>query len=381
MSSKELLGDLVVTLAKKAKRSMSSKTDRSDQSTLNHDEPLPATKDGDKSLNRGSETDSIPLSCPPSYRTVIKNEEFASPEWVDTQQTFEESSNPHMEVTETQILDIATSCFPPIPHDAELPPLPKPVLIPRVNPGVHIPFARAWAPELENHAVTPEDLVAFIDNLNILIRPHIAGRAVLVAALAVGIVPYDGAEGIAAALELAAIIGMALINHRRCKKYFAIMNEEYFHPRKLHVKIINAKRIMKMFNINKKEKLLAPLSKETLELSSQERCVRYMSKWACELSFDDLPPQSEQTTLLGRMAAWEVKHKIEKADKQVKKSRKRAWKRHMKGKKPRECWYENSRIKSLDWLLIQNLDEWEAAKAEKQTKKEKKQGCKEHTSP
>ncbi|KAI1466546.1 uncharacterized protein F4812DRAFT_465788 [Daldinia caldariorum] len=276
------------------------------------------------------------------------------------------------EVTESQILDLATSCFPPIPDDAELPPLPKPVLIPRVDPGVHIPFARAWVPELANHAVTPEDLVAFIDNLNVLIRPHIAGLAVLVAALGVGVISYDGTDGIAAALELAAIIGVTIINYRRCKKYFGIMNEKYFHPRKLHAKIVNPKRITKTFNLDKKDILLAPLTEETLDLSNQERCIKYMSQWTCQLSFDDLPPPSEQTSILAKMAAWEVKHKIAKAEKQAKRSRKRAWKRHMKGKKLKECWLERSQAKTLDWLLIQNLDEWEAAQAEKKAKKEKK---------
>ncbi|KAI1654133.1 hypothetical protein F4813DRAFT_393078 [Daldinia decipiens] len=276
-----------------------------------------------------------------------------------------------------RILDIATSCFPPIPQGAELSSLQKLVLIPRVEPGLHIPFARAWAPELANHTVTPEDLLACIDNLNTLIRPPIAGRAALVAAFAVGFIPYNGTDGIAAALELAVSIGMAIVNHRRCKKYSSIMNEKYFHPRKLHVVIISSKRIMKMFNHDKKETLLAPLTEETLDLSSQERCIKYMSRWACELSFDDLPPPSGRTTVLARMAAWEVKHKIAKAEKQAKRSRKLAWKRHLKGKKLKDCWLERGRAKSLDWILIQNLDEWEAARAEKEAKKaaknEKKQ--------
>ncbi|OTB11065.1 hypothetical protein K445DRAFT_322410 [Daldinia sp. EC12] len=371
MSSKELLGDVVVTLAKKARRSMSSKAKNPDQ------DQFTSHKDDNKSADLGLGSDKTSLSRPPSYASVTtKNEKLTPPQYINTQQPLEGPPSPHTEITESKILDLATSCFPPIPRDAELPPLPKPVLIPRVNPGVHIPFARAWVPELADHAVTPEDLVAFIDNLNVLIRPHVAGRAVLVAALAVGVIPYDGADGIAAALELAAILGMTIINYRRCKKYFGIMNEKYFHPRKLHAKIVNPKRIKKMFNLDKKDTLLTPITEETLELSNQERCIRYMSQWTCQLSFDDLSPPSEQTALLARMAAWEVKHKIAKAEKQAKKSRKRAWKRHMKGKKLKESWLESGRANSLDWLLIQNLDEWEAAQAEKEAKKAKKRGSK-----
>lgn len=318
------------------------------------------------------------MSRPPSYRTVAGDNEPhvskspTSPEWVDVQEPLGATASEEPEVTEKEILDLATAYFPPVSADAELPALPKPILIPRVNPGHQIPFARAWAPELANHVVTREDLVTFIDNLNIIIRPHPAVQVVELAAFGVSLIPYDAAEGVGSAIEAVAKLTTFAMTYKRSKKCIELMNERYFHPRKLHVKIIGSKRIMKMFNLDKKDPLLAPLSEETLDLSSQDRCLKHLSQWACELSFDDIPPPSRQTNVLRRMVVWQVKHKIAKADKQAKRRRKRAWKKHLKGKKLKESWAEKSRVRSLDWILIQNLDEWEKAKAEKQAKKEEK---------
>ncbi|KAI0838311.1 hypothetical protein F5Y06DRAFT_287395 [Hypoxylon sp. FL0890] len=330
MSSKELLGDLVVTLVKKARRSKDATTEN--------------VNSHPSQCVRGDE---MPLSRPPSYRTITTEDQLLRLEATTT-------PSQELEPTETHILDLATSCFPPISPDAVLPPLPKPVLIPRVSPGAQIPFTRAWAPELADHEITREDFVAFIDNLNIVIRPHLAIHVVRLAALAVGFVPYDGADGIAGALEAVAELATIVMAYTRCKKYFRLMNEIYFHPRKLHAKVVSSKRC-----------------KDSLDLSFQERCLKYLSQWICELSFEDIPPPSQQTNLLARMAAWEVRHKIAKADKKAKRSRERAWKRHLKGKQLKESRLDRRRVKPLDWILVQNLNEWETARAEKQAKKEK----------
>ncbi|KAI1408536.1 hypothetical protein F5Y13DRAFT_172178 [Hypoxylon sp. FL1857] len=359
MSSKELLGDLVATLLKKARRSMGAKSEKSDQ-------PIPqgATTIEDKNSHceKGAE---ISLSRPPSYRTIASNDELLTPE-VTT------APNRGLEVTESCVLDLATSCFPPLPPDSILSPLPKPVLIPRVNPGPQIPFTRAWAPELTGHEITREDFTAFVDNLNIIIRPHPAIHVVKLAAFAIGFIPYEGADGIASALEVAADLATIVMAHTRSKKYLGLMNEKYFHPRKLHAKIVGSKQVMKMFNLNKKDPMVAPLNEDSLNLSLRERCLKYLSQWVCELSFDDIPPPSRQTNMLARMAAWEVRHKMAKADKKARRSRERAWKRHLKGKKLKESRLEMRRVKSLDWILIQNLDEWEVVKAKKQAERGKK---------
>jgi hypothetical protein len=94
-------------------------------------------------------------------------------------------------VSEAQLLDQASAAFAPLPPGTILSPLPKPVLIPRVNPGSDLPFARAWPPELVNHGITQADFVAFIDSLNIMCAPHAAIRILQLAALGMGLVPND----------------------------------------------------------------------------------------------------------------------------------------------------------------------------------------------
>ncbi|KAI5867627.1 hypothetical protein GGS23DRAFT_549234 [Durotheca rogersii] len=363
MPSKALLWDVVVTLGQKTRRSMASKSEGRGPSTPPNGPPpyQNAGADGAASLR------------PPSYRAIADGEpnppKSVSPERVDVPQPgATPASNQETNPAE---LNLAASLFPPVPSDIELSPLPKPVLIPSVNPGPQIPFARAWAPELANHAVTPADLVAFVDHLNRIITPQAVVQMVALIAVAISVIPYEGADGIAGGLEGLAILAAVVMSHKRRNRYLERVNEKYFHPRKLHVKITNSKKMIKRFGLDKEDPLVAPLSEDTLGLSAQERCLRYVRKWTCELSFD-VPPPSPQTGLLARIAAWEVRRKISKADDEARKSRQRAWKRHQKGKKLKESWGEKSRARSLDWILIQNLDEWEAARAEKQARKQEK---------
>ncbi|KAI0425283.1 hypothetical protein F5Y09DRAFT_322121 [Xylaria sp. FL1042] len=358
MSSKELLGDAIKTLTKKVSRSLASKK---------------AARENDEQERRPSE-----VASSHNDEATVLSEKSPSGDWgdiVELKQTASPDST--TQVTDTHILDVATASFPPVPEDANPLPLPKPVVVPRLDPGGAIPFARAWAPELANHAIAKEDFVAFVDNLNIIITPHVAFRVLEIAGFAVGLVPYDVAEGIGGALEAIAILGSTIMNYKQTKDYMALMNERYFHPRKLHVKIISTKRLKKLFELDKKDPCLAPLTEDTLELTSQERCLWYLSKHSCELSFD-VPAPSPATTMLARITAWRIKHKVRKADKAARASRKRTWKRHQKGKKLQGRWEsrgEKFRVKSLDWILVQDLEEWEARKVEKgaKTKRQEKQ--------
>ncbi|KAI1296458.1 hypothetical protein F5Y03DRAFT_294074 [Xylaria venustula] len=367
MSWKELLGDSIKTLSRKVSSSFAlNKDDRENNDTVEQDAAGRLTVSQASSITAVSSNrdDSVQLSEKPSpvdRVDAVESAEVASPDAT-------------AEITDTHILDLATASFPLAPEDQEIQPLTKPVLIPRLDPGGAIPFARAWAPELADHAIIKEDFVAFIDNLNIIITPHVAFRVLELAGFAVGLVPYDVAEGVGGALEAIAIIGAIVVNYKRTKEYMRLINEKYFHPRKLHVKIIGTKRLKKQFELDKKDPCLAPLTEDTLELTSQERCLRYLSQYSCELSFD-VPPPSPVTTMLAKITAWRIRHKVHKADKMARAGRKRAWKRHQKGKKPQgrwESWGEKFRVKSLDWILVQNLAEWEAQRAEKGAKKKER---------
>ncbi|GAP87213.1 hypothetical protein SAMD00023353_2300490 [Rosellinia necatrix] len=379
MPSKELLGDAIRTLTKKASRSLAPKKRLSDDG-----ESHEADHHGEEGLLRPDTLDSERVSAPqprptpsPSNNTDGLTRPLSAPSFAaqdDANLSRTPSHNSEAPVTDSHILHLATASLPPVPEDAELPPLPKPVLIPRINPGGSTPFARAWAPELAAHAIAKEDFVAFVDNLNVIITPHAAFRVLEVTGFAVGLVPYDVAEGVGGAIEGIAILGALVMNYKRTKDYLALMNEKYFHPRKLHVKIAGTKRLRRLLGLDKKDPCLAPLTEETLELTSQERCLRYLSHYISELSFD-VPAPSRATTVLARIATWEVKHKVLKADKAAVLGRKRSWKRHQKGKNPQTRWNsraERTRVSALDWILVQNLEELEGQRAEKEAKKEER---------
>jgi hypothetical protein len=236
-----------------------------------------------------------------------------------------------------------------------------------------MPFARAFAPELAKHGIAKEDFVDFIDNLNIVMTPHVAFRALRIAGFAVGLVPLDVIRLLGSAMALVGTVGSIAMYYTRTRDYLSLMNEKYFHPRKLHIKVISAKRMKKMFKLDKKDPCLAPLTKKTLELTTQERCLQYLSEYISELSFD-VPPPTPATTFLARFTELEIRHKVRDADKHALRDRTRAWEMHQKEKAKEDCkevrsWRQKQRVKSLDWLLVQNLEEWEARKAEKKAKK------------
>lgn len=306
---------------------------------------------------------------PGANRTELS---LSSPGWEDLPATPSATPAYSAGISEPKFLDLASTAFAPVPPDAILPPLPKPVLVPRTSPGLNHPFARAWAPELENHAVTRADFVAFIDNLNIVCAPHAAGRILHVAAFGIGLAQNEYTDAVAGVLEGIAILSMVAVTHTRVKKYLARLNGAYFHPRRLHVKIVGTKKMLRILGLDKKTPLIAPLSEETLDLGAQERCLLYLSQWACQLDFNDIPPPRPQTTALAKLAQWEVTHRIKEADKKAKNSRKRAWKRFQKGKKLKEDGTEKARVKELSWIMVENLHKWEQRKAEKLAKKEEK---------
>ncbi|KAI2464641.1 hypothetical protein F4781DRAFT_412416 [Annulohypoxylon bovei var. microspora] len=57
--------------------------------------------------------------------------------------------------------------------------------------------------------------------------------------------------------------------------------------------------MMKIFGLEKKGPLVAPLSKNTPDLSAQERCLKHLSQWKCELSLDGIPPRRNTSSARG----------------------------------------------------------------------------------
>ncbi|KAH7037247.1 uncharacterized protein B0I36DRAFT_358972 [Microdochium trichocladiopsis] len=541
MSARELLPDVVGALHKRARRSWSNRLNQSKAkaqepraspdsavslSNDTHLAPNPATggdvihanSQGHQENQSACKSQVVTRPLLPEHEESIDSfTQIAVPGPVQSAQrggndihnpsteTHQASSSPQVQLAPEHpaaSFDYFHHIFPPLPaHSPDLPAsndtnnedtkLPRPILIPRVTPGPHAPFARCFPPSLltalpAHRQVPKSDFLAFIDALNLVVRPHPLITTTEFLAMVVGSVPFDVAEAVGTAVELAAVGAHVAFTYKATGRFFAVMNERYFHPRGLHVKMIKTKRLRKEFGLDKKrdleeeeegevmlidegqqqqqqeqrqqqdeqhqspatttttdqkqkkkeekknkkkpkkklQPLALPLTADTLELSCQERCLAFLETkcYAARLEFDNLPPpatftlpppsqsqdqsQSQPQTLSSthdqddktpprtepqtaplptsapstsspkppmfqRLAAWRVKHILLKSEKEAKRQRRRAWKRHHeKGKPLREPWGERQRVGQLDWVFVQNLDEWEAQRGAKAARKQ-----------
>lgn len=278
-------------------------------------------------------------------------------------------------IAEQTLLDRATAFLTAAqPVTKSYSPLEKPILIPRLNPGPNIPFARAWAPCLQAYDVSQHNFLSFLDSLNVVCAPHPAARILEMLAFGVAFVPADGADGISGGLALLAALTAWAIARGRRRKYLALVNDALFHPRGLHARVVGTKEMRTLLDIAADEPLMAPLGQETLALSAQERNVLAMRQWAAELDFEGLPAPDPAAGLLNRFGAWQVRRKTWEADKAARRGRKRAWKKHLKGKKLKEGRGEKFRIRWLSWVIVQNLSEWEEERKEMERLKAEKEG-------
>ncbi|KAL0937653.1 uncharacterized protein CTRU02_207384 [Colletotrichum truncatum] len=256
-------------------------------------------------------------------------------------------------------------------------PLSRPVVIPRVNPGSTFPFARAWAPELQHHGVPQSEWLSFLDSLNILTAPHPGVTAAQVVGVGVAFAPFEGADGIAALIEVGATGLTYYMAKAKCDKFIDHKNEEYFNPRGLHARIVSGKSLRRNLGLDKKDPLMAPLGEDTLDLTPQDRCLEYLKDRVCKLDFN-IPEPEPETKTMARLASWRVKQQLKDTDKKAKAARKRSWKRFQKGKKLKECREEKSRVKRISWVIIQSIEDFEKDKAlmeeEAKTKKSKEGG-------
>ncbi len=174
-----------------------------------------------KLFRRKSRTieDEAPDSCPPTYLEATADQgqrivpagtckdEKSPSTIVVAPEANSELIDPAVDeaAAEEQLLDAATAFIPPPPGRINLethplpgasragfPPLRTPILIPRVNPGLTMPFTRAFAPSLENtHGIDEATFLAFVDHLNVLSVPHAATTILEVSSTVMGFVPLD----------------------------------------------------------------------------------------------------------------------------------------------------------------------------------------------
>lgn len=342
------------------------------------------------------------------------------------------SSSKAEEAAEELLLDVAAAPFADLPRPsskeaAAFRRLARPVVVPRLHGGPTVPFARGYAPCLgDTHSIDAATFLAFIDGLNLVTSPHPAALIFSAVAFSMNFVPHDSANAIGAIMQLLADVTTTIVAQQRAKIYLARANATLFEPRGLHVAIAKTKKMRSVLGIAPKAPLLAPLSEETLELATLERCMYHLdhSGWAASLELEvrtgrllpmakptyreadasagwhpdhtsasassslQTPPPMQRSlstwSKVGRsvnhglavVADKRVRYEIGKAQGQAKRARRRAWKRHNKGKKLKEPFGEKWRVGQLSWILVRNLGDVQRERAEAEAKLAAKKAAK-----
>ncbi|KAJ7100010.1 hypothetical protein B0H15DRAFT_770489 [Mycena belliarum] len=122
----------------------------------------------------------------------------------------------------------------------EPPKLPLPYCAPQLTTGFDAPFARGYNPLLEDLHINQEQLLAFIDGLNLAMTASPPLRVVNLAGMVIGFVPYHWAMIAGAAIQLGARSGMKVLSKTLTDRYLRAANLRLFKPRGLSARICTA---------------------------------------------------------------------------------------------------------------------------------------------
>ncbi|KAJ7223668.1 hypothetical protein B0H12DRAFT_1150632 [Mycena haematopus] len=150
------------------------------------------------------------------------------------------SSPPPSGVHLTRDADYLIQSFLPTtesPPAYEILKLPLPYCAPQLTPTFDAPFCRAYSPTLECADISQEQLLAFIDGLNLAMTASPPLRVVNIVGMAVGFVPYHWAMLAGAAIQVGAQTGMRVLSKTLTDRYLRSANLRPFRPRGLSVRI------------------------------------------------------------------------------------------------------------------------------------------------
>ncbi|KAJ7185787.1 hypothetical protein C8R46DRAFT_882198 [Mycena filopes] len=119
----------------------------------------------------------------------------------------------------------------------EIPSLPLPYCAPQLTTGFDAPFARGYSPTLESVDLTRDQLLAFVDGLNLAMTASPPLRVVNLAGMVIGFVPYHWAMIAGAAIQAGAKTGMRVLSKTLTDRYLRAANLRLFKPRGLSVRI------------------------------------------------------------------------------------------------------------------------------------------------
>ncbi|KAJ6621827.1 hypothetical protein B0H10DRAFT_1748412, partial [Mycena sp. CBHHK59/15] len=116
--------------------------------------------------------------------------------------------------------------------------IPRPFCAPQIAASFDAPFARGYNPTLQSSVdISQEQLLAFIDGLNLAMTSSPPLRVVNFVGMAIGFVPYHWAVIAGAVLQTAAQTGMHILSKTLTDRYLRAANLRLFKPRGLSVRL------------------------------------------------------------------------------------------------------------------------------------------------
>ncbi|KAE9373023.1 hypothetical protein N431DRAFT_289060, partial [Stipitochalara longipes BDJ] len=201
--------------------------------------------------------------------------------------------------------------------------LPRPIAVPQTTHGRGQSFLRAWAPCLEAHNISQTDFLAFIDNLNIVSTANPPLQVLDLAGGFLGMVPHHWAQLAGTAVQASAKLGTALVSKSRTDMYMKEVDEKMFKPRGLKVSIALVEAMRRILRVPDTQPLLAPLTRETMQMSTVERELLAVREYNAVLELG-VPRPMEQTTILAKLSARQVEGLAKKNQKKAVKDREKA---------------------------------------------------------
>jgi hypothetical protein len=223
--------------------------------------------------------------------------------------------------SDSEILDRAlrfTTEAPP-PYES-IAPLSRPLAVPQVIHGRGNPFSRIWAPELQNHGITEREFLEFIDNLNVVATANPPLQILGLVGGVLGNVPHHWVQLAGLAVRTTAAVGTAAVTKGRTERFMIRVNNDYFGPRGLKATISSSEAMRHALGLPEHEPLLAPLFNGNKQMSTQERKLNAVRPYIMAITLD-VPPPSEQTTVLAKMSARQVQRQLKSYEKKAQKDR------------------------------------------------------------
>ncbi|KAL7895085.1 hypothetical protein HDV63DRAFT_412511 [Trichoderma sp. SZMC 28014] len=214
-----------------------------------------------------------------------------------------------------------------------------PIAIPQMTKGIGMPFMRLNSPVLQEHGISEQEFIEFIDTLNIVSAASPPFKVLDLAGGIIGMVPHHWAQLTSNLLKLTAMGGTAIVSKSRTDAFLQEANQQIFGPKGLRVRLITTAALIPSINFPTQKAITLPLALD-IPLESQpnfhNRLLQGLKGYVSETEVTRLPSKKEDIGIIDQMSAKQVVRDIEKIDKKMYKDSEKQMKKMHKNYDPRK---------------------------------------------